>query len=146
MKNIHSVKSIPVSRVKVFKPFRVYYLKSCGAKLTAYLKREQVFTHEIGLFLYSLWNDCVYKQFFFRSGQMFIMGERISFVPFQGNWDVIQSNLAMLWIHIWKMRYCTFQKCKFIYSINLTINRIVQNFQFLDISFYIDMCISKPEI
>ena len=44
------------------------------------------------------------------------------------------------------MRYCTFQKCKFIYSINLTINRIVQDFQFLDISFYIDMCISKPEI
>ena len=92
-------------------------------------------------YFYSLWNDCVYKQFFFRSGQMFIMGERISFVPFQGNWDVIQSNFAMLWIYIWKIRYWTFEKGKFICSINLTIY-----FQFQDISFYIDMCISKPEI
>ena len=35
---------------------------------------------------------------------MFIMGERISFVPFQGNWDVIQSNFAMLWVYIWKFK------------------------------------------
>ena len=28
----------------------------------------------------------------------------------------------------------------------LTLRYIVQDFQFLDISFYIDMCISKPEI
>lgn len=45
-----------------------------------------------------------------------------------------------------------FEKCVIVpfksasLFIVLTLNRIVQDFQFLDISFYIDMCISKPEI
>ena len=42
-----------------------------------------------------------------------------------------------------------FEKCVIVpfKSASLCIvNRIVQDFQFLDISFYIDMCISKPEI